>query len=38
VSDFLKGDGLARGNPLIVCASGVKDALVTAAAFEGVTS
>lgn len=37
VSDFLKGDGLADGNALIVCASGIKDALIAAAAFEGVT-
>jgi myo-inositol-1(or 4)-monophosphatase len=37
VSDFLRGDGLAKGNPLIVCASGIKDALIAAAAFEGVT-
>src|SRR5271169_2967309 len=37
VSDFLKGDGLANGNPLIACASGVKGALIAAAAFEGLT-
>jgi hypothetical protein len=36
VSDFLKGDGLAKGNPLIASAPGVKDALIAAAAFEGV--
>jgi myo-inositol-1(or 4)-monophosphatase len=36
VSDFLKGDGLARGAPLIACAPGIKDALIAAAAFEGV--
>ncbi len=36
VSDFLKGDGLAKGNALIVCASGVRDALIGAAAFAGV--
>jgi myo-inositol-1(or 4)-monophosphatase len=36
VSDFLKGDGLAKGNPLIACAPGVKVALIAAAAFEGV--
>jgi myo-inositol-1(or 4)-monophosphatase len=34
VSDFLKGDGLANGAPLIACAPGVRDALVAAAAFE----
>jgi myo-inositol-1(or 4)-monophosphatase len=37
-SDFLKGDGLAQGAPLIVCATGIKDALIAAAAFDGVTS
>ena len=37
VSDFLKGDGLADGNALIACASGIKYALIAAAAFEGVT-
>ncbi len=36
VSDFLAGGGLARGNPLIASAPGVKDALIAAAAFEGV--
>jgi myo-inositol-1(or 4)-monophosphatase len=36
VSDFLKGDGLAKGNALIACAPGVKDALIAAAAFEEV--
>ncbi len=36
VSDFLKGDGLTEGNALVACASGVKDALIAAAAFEGV--
>ena len=36
VSDFLKGDGLANGNPLVACAIGVKDALIAAAAFESV--
>jgi len=36
VSDFLKGDGLAKGGPLIACAPGVRDALVAAAAFEEV--
>ena len=36
VSDFLSGDGLARGNPLIACAPGVKDALISAAAIEGI--
>ena len=36
VSDYLRGDGLAKGNALIACAPGVKDALIAAAAFEGV--
>jgi myo-inositol-1(or 4)-monophosphatase len=36
VSDFLSGDGLAKGAALIACASGVRDALIAAAAFEGV--
>ncbi|HEY1454583.1 MAG TPA: inositol monophosphatase family protein [Roseiarcus sp.] len=33
VSDFLKDDGLAKGNALVACAPGVKDALIAAAAF-----
>jgi myo-inositol-1(or 4)-monophosphatase len=36
VSDFLTGDGLAKGNPIIACAPGVKDALIAAAAIEGI--
>ena len=36
VSDFLKGDGLANGNALIACAPGIKQALIAAAAFEGI--
>jgi myo-inositol-1(or 4)-monophosphatase len=36
VSDYLGGDGLAKGAPLIACAPGVKDALIATAAFEGV--
>jgi myo-inositol-1(or 4)-monophosphatase len=36
VSDFLTGDGLTQGNPLIACAPGVKDALISAAAIEGI--
>ena len=36
VSDFLAGDGLARGNPIIACAPGLKDALVSAVAIEGI--
>ena len=38
VNDFLRGDGLTKGNPLIACAPGVKDALIAAAAFEGVAA
>ena len=37
VNDFLRDDGLTKGNPLVACAPGVKDALIAAAAFEGVT-
>lgn len=36
VSDFLSGEGLTKGNPLIACAPGIKDALVSAAAIEGI--
>jgi myo-inositol-1(or 4)-monophosphatase len=38
VSDYLGSDGLAKGAPLIACAPGIKDALVAAAAFEGVAA
>ncbi len=38
VSDYLRGDGLTKGNALVACAAGVKDALIAAAAFEGVTT
>ena len=37
MSDYLHGDGLTKGNALIACAPGVKDALIAAAAFEGIT-
>ena len=37
VNDFLRNDGLTKGNPLVACAPGVKDALIAAAAFEGIT-
>jgi myo-inositol-1(or 4)-monophosphatase len=37
VSDFLAGDGLRKGNPLIACAAGVKAALIAAADIEGLT-
>jgi myo-inositol-1(or 4)-monophosphatase len=36
VSDFLAGDGLAKGNPLIASAPGIKDALIAAAAFKDI--
>jgi myo-inositol-1(or 4)-monophosphatase len=36
VSDFLEGDGLTKGNPLIACAPGLKEALVSAVAIEGI--
>ena len=36
VSDFLAGDGLTKGNPLIACAPGVKDALISAVEIEGI--
>jgi myo-inositol-1(or 4)-monophosphatase len=36
VSDFLSGDGLLKGNPLIACAPGVKAALVDVAGIEGL--
>jgi myo-inositol-1(or 4)-monophosphatase len=38
VSDYLRGDGLTKGNALIACAPGVKDDLIAAAAFEGVAT
>ena len=37
VSDFLAGEGLRKGNPLVACAPGVKTALLEAAALEGLT-
>jgi myo-inositol-1(or 4)-monophosphatase len=33
-SDFLAGEGLSQGNPLIACAPGVKDALIQAASIK----
>ena len=35
-SDFLSGEGLRKGNPILACAPGVKDALLAAAAIEGL--
>jgi myo-inositol-1(or 4)-monophosphatase len=37
VSDFLAGEGLRKGNPLLASAPGVKDALIAAAALDGLT-
>ncbi len=37
VSDFLAGDGLRRGAPIVACAPGLKDALLAAAAIPGLT-
>ena len=37
VSDFLAGEGLHKGNPLIACAAGVKAALIAAADIKGLT-
>ncbi len=36
VSNFLAGDGLTKGNPLIACAPGVKEALIAAVELEGI--
>jgi myo-inositol-1(or 4)-monophosphatase len=36
VSNFLAGEGFTKGNPLIACAPGLKDALVAAAELEGL--
>jgi myo-inositol-1(or 4)-monophosphatase len=36
VSDFLAGDGLRKGNPLLASAPGVKDALIKTAALDGL--
>jgi len=36
VSDFLAGDGLLKGNPIIACAPGLRDALIAAVAMEGI--
>ena len=36
VSDFLAGEGLRKGNPLIACAAGVRAALVKAADIKGL--
>ena len=36
VSQYLAGDGLTKGNPIIACAPGMKDALVSAVEIEGI--
>ena len=36
VSDFLAGEGLREGNPLLACAPGVKEALLKTAALAGL--
>ena len=36
VSDFLAGEGLAKGGPLVACAPGIKDALLLALARAGL--
>ena len=36
VSDFLSNEGLRNGNPILACAPGVMDALLAAAAVEGL--
>ncbi len=35
-NDFLKGEGLTKGNPILACARGLKDALISAATMEGI--
>jgi len=36
VSDFLAGEGLRKGNAILACAPGVKDALLKTAAIKGL--
>ena len=36
ISNFLAGEGLTKGNPLIACTPGVKDALISAVELEGI--
>ena len=36
VSDFLAGEGLREGAPILACAPGVKDALIKTAAIVGL--
>ena len=37
-SDFLAGEGLRTGNPILACAPGVKDALLATAAISGLAA
>jgi myo-inositol-1(or 4)-monophosphatase len=36
VSDVLAGEGLTKGNPIIACAPGLREALVSAVSIEGI--
>jgi myo-inositol-1(or 4)-monophosphatase len=36
VSDFLAGEGLDQGGPILACAPGVKEALLAVAEIEGL--
>lgn len=36
VSDFLASEGLRKGNPILACAPGIKDALIRVAQVEGI--
>jgi myo-inositol-1(or 4)-monophosphatase len=36
VSNFLAGEGLTKGNPIIACAPGMKDAMISAVELEGI--
>ena len=38
VSDFLAGEGLREGNPLLACAPGIRDELMRVAAIEGLVA
>ena len=38
VSDFLHGDGLRSGNPILACAPGVRDALMATSAIKGLVA
>jgi myo-inositol-1(or 4)-monophosphatase len=36
VSDFLAGEGLTKGNPIIACAPGLREAFISAVSIEGI--